>query len=163
MYWLSQLKESLKAKPVWHDMQGDRAMSSYKSHHDGLDMTDSTIGDVMYDDYAPDVACSEIFQGLGQVPVAYVSHLDCPWRFWKVLHQQESANTTFSNVVVHPTLAPVQYIRPAVQKYVPRTEHMSAQLDLLDAAINKELFVAMLTESFGDRSTSPFGPASPGC
>lgn len=58
-------------------------VSSSASHQDGTKRRDTTSAGVMDDEYARDVSCSVILQGLGEVPFACVmDHQIDPWHMW---------------------------------------------------------------------------------
>lgn len=66
-------------------------------HQDGMELTDTATGAVIDDEYAGDVACSELLSGPRQVPFAYVmSHQDDAQRMWKFLNQWYTASTTLA-------------------------------------------------------------------
>lgn len=123
---------------------GKHLTSFFASHQNRTEQTDATLRRVMDDEYARDDACSVILHGLGTASsVCVMAHHDDPRHVCEVLHQRNSATTTFSKVTFHSALERARYTRPALQDYLTRWVQMIAQLALMNAPIVELLLLIM--------------------
>lgn len=126
LYGSRQMKEILKAKQVCHVVPIDDAANSISFHVLRRSNAGSDVGS--NPEYARDVACSILLQGLGVVSIWFTRYQEDPRQKWKLLYELYSATTTFTKAIAHTTLGRMKYICQPMHEYVAKWETCAAQL-----------------------------------
>lgn len=72
LFLLARIKAILKAKRVWHVLQGENVASSFLSHQDEMERTITAAQGIMAYEYDRDIGCSLILKEHGKDPFLWV-------------------------------------------------------------------------------------------
>lgn len=112
-------------------MQADDTSSSFSSHQVPASDAGSDAGSGP--EYARDVACRIILDGLGEELLVYImQYQEDPPQMWKFLYERYSANTMFSKATLDSTLARMEFPSQLMHEYVAKWELCAVQMESID-------------------------------